>query len=128
MKVDLDYEWKFLDRVRDLNEKCYQTWMYRKFLVEYSGVYQNEKDYCDSYISEDNKNIHSWSHRLFSVSIYTTVSLNIQIVWVRLDFNVEYIQEDVFNNSAWSHRFYVYTHIHVLSILIGLVVARNRGS
>ena len=65
---------------------------------------------------------------LFSVSIYTTVSLNIQIVWVRLDFNVEYIQEDVFNNSAWSHRFYVYTHIHVLSILIGLVVARNRGS
>ena len=67
MNVDLDYEWNFLDRVRELNEKCYQTWMYRKFLVEYSGVYQKEKDYCDSYIAEDNKNIHSWSHRIWVV-------------------------------------------------------------
>ena len=65
---------------------------------------------------------------LFNISIYTTVSLSIQIVWVRLIFDVEYIQEDIFNNSAWSHRFYVYTHIHVSSVLFGLVVARNRGS
>ena len=52
-----------MDDVRQITEKCYQTWMHRQFLVEISNCYKNEKEYCDSYIKLDNKNIHSWTYR-----------------------------------------------------------------
>ena len=44
--------------------------MHRRFCVELSENYSLEKEYCDSYIKMDNKNIHSWSHRLWVVQTY----------------------------------------------------------
>ena len=61
--VDYDEEFAFLDEIRNINEKCYQTWMHRQFLVEISNRYEKEKDYCESYICLDHKNIHSWTYR-----------------------------------------------------------------
>ena len=69
--------------------------MHRCFCVELSGNYSLEKEYCDSYIRMDNKNIHSWSHRLWVVQTYNLWdgeleytdrknrnSINDQIIWI----------------------------------------------
>lgn len=40
------------------------------FLVEISNSYANEKEYCDSYIRLDSKNIHSWTYRHWVVEKY----------------------------------------------------------
>ena len=66
--------------IRSINEKCYQTWyvlvaivrsrMHRHFLVKLSGNYSKEKDYCDSYIILDNKNIHAWTHRQWIITTF----------------------------------------------------------
>lgn len=68
--IDYDKEFSFLDEVRRITEKCYQTWMHRMFLVEISNSYANEKEYCDSYIRLDSKNIHSWTYRHWVVKKY----------------------------------------------------------
>ena len=44
--------------------------MHRMFLVEISNSYANEKEYCDSYIRLDSKNIHSWTYRHWVVKKY----------------------------------------------------------
>ena len=117
LKVDLEYEWEFLNKLLSVGEKCYQTWMYRRFLVECSGCYEHEKEFCDTYIRSDNKNIHSWTYRkwivdqfgLYDGELEYTESKHLEDAsWV------EYIKIDPFNNSAWSFRFYVYTHLNVL--------------
>ena len=36
-------------------------------MVEFTGEYHREKQFCDDYITLDNKNIHSWSHRIWIV-------------------------------------------------------------
>ena len=78
--VNWDEEFEFLDEIRGYNEKCYQTWcasravvrsrMHRHFLVQLSGNYSREKDYCDSYIALDNKNIHAWTHRQWIIQTF----------------------------------------------------------
>ena len=44
--------------------------MHRLFVVKESGIYDKEKDFCDSYIMLDNKNIHAWTYRLTIVETY----------------------------------------------------------
>ena len=70
LQLDLEYEWRFMEYLRELNPKCYQTWMHRRFLVGFSGDFSREKDFCDSYIICDNKNIHSWTHRMWVVETF----------------------------------------------------------
>ncbi|KAK8826583.1 hypothetical protein WA538_006043 [Blastocystis sp. DL] len=92
--------------------------MYRRFLVECSGCYEHEKEFCDTYIQSDNKNIHSWTYRkwivdtfgLFDGELEYTESKHISFISL-----LEYIKIDIFNNSAWSYRFYVYSHLHPTS-------------
>lgn len=44
--------------------------MHRHFLVELSGNDSREKEYCDSYIKLDNKNIHAWTHRQWVIKTF----------------------------------------------------------
>lgn len=120
LKVDLDYEWEFLGKLLSVGEKCYQTWMYRRFLVECSGCYEHEKEFCDTYIQSDNKNIHSWTYRKWIVDTFGLFDGELEYTESKYISSIsllEYIKIDIFNNSAWSYRFYVYSHLHVLSIL-----------
>ena len=49
---------------------CLLCRMHRLFVVQQSSIYEHEKEYCDSYIEDDNKNIHSWTHRLWAVETF----------------------------------------------------------
>ena len=88
------------------------------FVVEHSKILDYEKDFCDQYICEDNKNIHAWNYRVWFVEKYGKWDNELEYAEssiLSMGFLLEFINIDVYNNSAWSYRFFVFKYLFSLN-------------
>jgi len=101
---------KLIDEINYLNEialqmtKVYQYWHHRRLIVQkYGKLPPNEYTTLDNIYSEDDKNYHMWTYRMWLTQFSNS--------WERefIDI-VKKLGENPKNNSAWSYRYFLVFH------------------
>lgn len=113
LKLPVEGEIEWLNKVALQNLKNYQIWHHRYLLAEYyypqiaesperlTAFAKSEMAFLTTILAEDTKNYHVWSYRQYLVR-----RLGYWSDGERLAMEA-FIQQDVRNNSAWSHRFFL---------------------
>ncbi|RZB84364.1 protein farnesyltransferase/geranylgeranyltransferase type-1 subunit alpha-like isoform X1 [Glycine soja] len=104
LKVDLNAELDFVERMAAGNSKNYQMWHHRRWVAEKLGpeARKNELEFTKKILSVDAKHYHAWSHRQWVLQALGG--------WEdELNYCTELLKEDIFNNSAWNQRYFVIT-------------------
>lgn len=104
LKVDLNDELEFVERMAAGNSKNYQMWHHRRWVAEKLGpeARNNELEFTKKILSVDAKHYHAWSHRQWALQTLGG--------WEdELNYCTELLKEDIFNNSAWNQRYFVIT-------------------
>lgn len=100
-KDDLAFTTKiFLDG----NQKNYQIWEHRRFLIHKINSPEGEIEFIDSLLAQDNKNIHAWGYRKWLVEKFNLFEQD------RKNIN-KFFEEDIRNNSAWNFRYSLHKSI-----------------
>ncbi|KAL9322964.1 hypothetical protein ACSQ67_011017 [Phaseolus vulgaris] len=104
LKVDLQSELEFVERMAAGNSKNYQMWHHRRWVAEKLGpeARKDELEFTKKILSNDAKHYHSWSHRQWVLQALGG--------WEdELNYCSELLEQDIFNNSAWNQRYFVIT-------------------
>lgn len=101
-KLNLSYEaeLEFTNQTFVGNEKNYQIWEHRRFLISHINSPKNEIEFLNSILQKDNKNIHAWGYRKWLVEKFNLIEEEKKNI-------LEFFEEDVRNNSAWNFRYFL---------------------
>eukprot|EP01016_Furgasonia_blochmanni_P033051 TRINITY_DN3423_c0_g1_i2.p2 TRINITY_DN3423_c0_g1~~TRINITY_DN3423_c0_g1_i2.p2 ORF type:complete len:318 (+),score=48.50 TRINITY_DN3423_c0_g1_i2:323-1276(+) len=100
LKKDLREELEFIELIIYGNEKSYQLWEQRRYIIDLLGDPSREFAFINDVLEADNKNYHAWSYRKWLVERFNLQSEDLK----RMDL---FFEEDSRNNSAWNHRFFL---------------------
>lgn len=119
LTTELETEFSFTASLGGSNPKNYQIWYHRRALLDeylvsgdgklHMGLWNTEIAYIDSVLTNDSKNYHAWSNRLWllrkgcSCIEYCPAVVD-NIGQLELEATAQYLEDDVRNNSAWNHR------------------------
>ncbi|KAF2863556.1 farnesyltransferase [Piedraia hortae CBS 480.64] len=111
---DLLKEREWLDGIAEANEKNYQIWGHRIWLVtkiagdpstpieDLCTTLTHERTLMQSMLNRDSKNYHVWGYRQWFVEHFSLFSSPSELTFVE-----SMISEDVRNNSAWNFRWFL---------------------
>ncbi|KAJ5069544.1 protein farnesyltransferase/geranylgeranyltransferase type-1 subunit alpha [Anaeramoeba ignava] len=102
LKIDLNTELDYLDKVIEQHPKNYQVWTHRVWVTTKLNSGDREKAFTEIAFLNDSKNYHAWSHRFWAIEYFN--------LWDgELEFIDKFFENDLRHNSAWAARFFVAT-------------------
>ncbi|KAI3657213.1 hypothetical protein MP638_007001 [Amoeboaphelidium occidentale] len=102
-------ELEFLNEFTLDNQKNYQVWRHRQFLIsqitdgtsDKQTILQQEEQFLREVFDDEPKNYHAWTYRQWLVREFNSCEREIEFI-------SRMLSADVMNNSVWNHRFVVY--------------------
>ncbi|KAA6371532.1 MAG: putative Protein farnesyltransferase/geranylgeranyltransferase type-1 subunit alpha [Streblomastix strix] len=98
-------DFSIMDGLDSDDLKNYQLWFHRQWLVQKTGITNNELEFTKNAIEGDNKHYHAWSYRQWFLNWFGG--------WEgELNFTLVLLIKDPMNNSAWNQRWQAIAHIN----------------
>ncbi|KRW99542.1 hypothetical protein PPERSA_02400 [Pseudocohnilembus persalinus] len=102
-KLSYENEKEFIDELIEQNEKVFQIWDHRKYVIEKLNDCSGEIDFLEDVFYQDNKNYHAWSYRIWLCEQFNLYKDE----W---DLIQKYFKEDIRNNSAYNYRYFLFQY------------------
>jgi protein farnesyltransferase/geranylgeranyltransferase type-1 subunit alpha len=94
---DPDFELMQLDAAIAADQKSYQVWHFREWIVDRLPTFRDESEILDRVLGRDSKNVHAWNYALWWAKRWDRAK---EVYALAL----QSIRNDCRNNSAWNAR------------------------